>query len=165
MTDIINNEIIKSSVDNNTKNISTSSSIDNSSNETKRTRNKPTKAQQFKEERHKLILELENLMGLSGTNRGVLLYDLERNEELKKYLKEIVPEVKKIYKCGTWNYFVNQHTKEDEEISEISLLKSIFKDDKYEIISKRKKKINIDGVNKQQTNFYFLKNINLNNYF
>ena len=31
-------------------------------------------------------------MGLSGTNRGVLLYDLERNEELKKYLKEIVPE-------------------------------------------------------------------------
>ena len=51
-------------------------------------------------------------MGLSGTNRGVLLYDLERNEELKKYLKEIVPEVKKIYKkyicnwCMIYSYYI-----------------------------------------------------------
>lgn len=42
-----------------------------------------------------------------------------------------------VYKCGTWNYFVKQHTKEGEELSEICLLKSIFKNEKYELISKR----------------------------
>jgi len=45
--------------------------------------------------------------------------------------------IRKLYKCGTWNYFVKQHTKEGEELSEICLLKSIFKNEKYELISKR----------------------------
>ena len=134
-----------------------------SSNERKR--NKLTKSQQFKEERQKLILELEQLMGLSENNRAVLLYDLEHNEKLKEYLKEIVPEVKKFYKCGTWNYFVNQHTRVGEELSEICLLRSMFKNEKYEIISRRKKMLNKGGENKQQTIVFFLKNADINKYF
>jgi hypothetical protein len=35
------------------------------------------------------------------------------------------------------NYFVKQHTKEGEEPSEICLMKSIFKSEKYKLISKR----------------------------
>ena len=111
----------------------------NSSNNSKKTRNKPTKAQIYKEERRKIILELEKLIGLNEINRGVLLYNLEHNKQLKEYLKQNIPDIKKYYKCGTWNYFVNQHTKEGEELSEISLLKAIFKDENYEIISRRKK--------------------------
>lgn len=127
-----------------------------SSNERKKTRNKPTKAQQFKEERKKIVLELENLIGLTENNRGILLHDLGKNEKLKEYLKEIVADVKKFYKCGTWNYFVNQHTKEGEELSEICLLRSIFKDEKYEIISRKKIKT-IDNCKKHMTNLIFFK--------
>ena len=43
-----------------------------------------------------------------------------------------------MYKCGTWNYFVKQHTKEGEEPSEIGLMKSIFKSEKFELVSKMK---------------------------
>ena len=134
----------------------------NSSNNSKKTRNKPTKAQIYKEERRKIILELEKLIGLNEINRGVLLYNLEHNKQLKEYLKQNIPDIKKYYKCGTWNYFVNQHTKEGEELSEISLLKAIFKDENYEIISRRKKMPNKDGENKQQTLVFFLKNVDIN---
>jgi hypothetical protein len=128
----------------------------NSSNNSKKTRNKPTKAQIYKEERTVIILELEKLMGLNVKNGGVLLHDLEHNIELRAYLKENVMNIKKYYKCGTWNYFVNQHTKEGEALSEISLLRAIFKDENYEIISRKKIKL-IDGIKKHMTNLIFLK--------
>jgi hypothetical protein len=99
----------------------------------KRTRNRPSKAERFSEEREKLIKELERMIGLTEEVRGVLLYDLKRNEELKEYLKNKIPDIRKLYKCGTWNYFVKQHTKEGEEPSEIGLLKSIFKSEKYKL--------------------------------
>ena len=99
----------------------------------KRSRNRPNKAERFSEEREELIKELEKKMGLTEEVRGILLYDLNRNEELKEYLKNKIPEIRKLYKCGTWNYFVKQHTKEGEEPSEIGLLKSIFKSEKYKL--------------------------------
>lgn len=108
----------------------------NSSNNSKKTRNKPTKAHTYKEERTKIILELEKLMGLNETNRGVLLYDLEHNEQLKKYLKQIVPDIKKYYKCGNWGFF--SKTIVQGMGNEIGLLKAIFKNEKYTITSKRK---------------------------
>lgn len=104
----------------------------------KRTRNRPSKAERYNGEREELIKELEKMMGLTEEVRGVLLYDLEHNEDLKEYLKNKIPEIRKLYKCGTWNYFVKQHTKEGEYPSEIGLLKSIFKSEKFELVSKMK---------------------------
>jgi hypothetical protein len=129
-----------------------------------RTCNRVSKAEKFSEERNQLIKELEKKMGLTEENRGVLLYDLEHNEELKEYLKNKIPEIRKLYKCGTWNYFVKQHTKEGEELSEIGLLKSIFKSEKYELISKRI--IAERASEKKQYNvIYFFKDLNINQYF
>jgi hypothetical protein len=86
----------------------------------------------------------------------VLLYDLENNKELKEYLLEKMEEIRKIYKSSGWNYFAKGETKKDT----IGLLKSIFKDDKYELISKRQYK-EIDGKKKQHTYLYFMKNLSL----
>ena len=88
----------------------------------KRTRNRPSKADRFIQEREELVKELEKMMGLTEENRGVLLYDLEHNEELKEYLKSKIPEIRKLYKCGCWNYFIQKEEKRDI----IGLLKSIF---------------------------------------
>ena len=126
------NEDNNSQVSNNT--LTSNSENPNENNKRgKRTRNRPSKAERYSEEREKLIKELEKMMGLTEEVRGVILYDLNRNEELKEYLKNKIPEIRKLYKCGTWNYFVKQHTKEGEEPSEIGLLKSIFKSEKYKL--------------------------------
>jgi hypothetical protein len=130
----------------------------------KRTRNRPNKAERYIKEREELIKELEKMMGLTEEVRGVLLYDLNRNEELKEYLKNKIPEIRKLYKCGTWNYFVKQHTKEGEEPSEIGLMKSIFKSEKYELVSKMKY-AEREGERKKYSHIYFLKDLNLNQYF
>ena len=61
-----------------------------------------------------------------------------------------------MYKCGQWAYFVN---KEEEKKDEIGLLRSIFKNEKYDVISKQVYK---EGETKKKyTKTYFLKNLNL----
>jgi len=136
MNKIIENEDNNSQGSNNSL-TSNSDNVNENNKRVKRTRNRPSKAERFSEEREELIKELERIIGLTEEVRGVLLYDLNRNEELKEYLKNKIPEIRKLYKCGTWNYFVKQHTKEWEEPSEIGLMKSIFKSEKYKLISKR----------------------------
>jgi hypothetical protein len=126
----------------------------------KRTRNRPSKAERFSGERDELIKELEKKMGLTEENRGVLLYDLEHNTELKEYLKNKIPEIRKLYKCGCWNYFIQKEENRDE----IGLLKSIFKSEKYELISKRIL-AERNGEKKQYSGIYFFKNLNINQYF
>ena len=59
--------------------------------------NRRSKAVRFSEKREELIKELEEMMGLTEEVRGVLLYDLEHNEELKEYLKNKIPEIRKLH--------------------------------------------------------------------
>jgi hypothetical protein len=122
--------------------------------ETKKKRNKFTKEQTYKEQREKIIVDLEKLMGLTDTNRGVLLYDLENNENVKKYLTEIIPNVKKYYKCGNWGFF--SKTVVQGMGNEIGLLKAIFKNEKFTITSRRKTII-INNEKKLSTILYFIK--------
>ena len=95
-------------------------------------------------------------MGLTEENRGVLLYDLEHNEKLKEYLNEKIPEIRKLYKCGCWNYFIQK----EENIDIIGLLKSIFKSEKYELVSKMKY-TEREGEKKKYSHIYFFKDLNI----
>jgi len=60
---------------------------------------------------------------------------LERNEKVKEFLKNNISNVKKYYKCGTWGYFSDDLKKGSG--NEITLLRSIYKNDDYDILSKR----------------------------
>ena len=147
--------------DNNSQGNTSNSETQNDDNKrVKRTRNRPSKSERFSEERIELVKELERRMGLSQETRVVLLYDLEHNEELKNFLKENVNLIQKIYKCGSWNYFIQKEDKRDT----IGLLKSIFKTEKYELIS-RMKYAERGGEKKKYSHIYFLKDLNLNQYF
>ena len=126
----------------------------------KRSRNRPSKAVRYSEEREELIKELELKMGLTDDIRGVLLYDLEHNEELKEYLKNKIPEIRRLYKCGSWNYFIQKE--ENRDI--IGLLKSIFKSEKYELVSKRILAVR-ENKKKQYSGIYFFKDLNITQYF
>ena len=137
-------------------NTSNTDNVNENNKRSKRTRNRPSKAERFSGERDELIKELEKKMGLTEENKGVLLYDLEHNKELKEYLKDKVIEIKRLYKTGNWAYFVRQHIKEGEEPSEISLLKSIMKSEKYEITNRRKI-TERDNIKKVYIELYFNK--------
>ena len=151
--------------ENNNNNISDGNiSNEDSSNENvkreKRTRNRPSKSERYVNEREELIKELEKKMGLTEGVRGVLLYDLEHNKELKEYLKNKIPEIRRLYKCGSWNYFIQKEENRDE----VGLLKSIFKSEKYELVSKMKY-TERDGEKKKYSHIYFFKDLNINQYF
>jgi hypothetical protein len=119
----------------------------------KRTRNRPCKSERFKEEREQLLMKLEELISLDEV-RGVLLYDLERNEKLKEYLMDNLDLIKRIYKYGSWNYF----NKPDETRNPVALLKAIFKTEKYELVSRLKYTDVGDGVKKKYTQIFFIRN-------
>ena len=147
--------------DNNSlENASNSESSNMNGKREKRTRNRPSKSEIFVEEREELIKVLEKKIGLTEEKRMVLLYDLEHNNELKEYLKVKIPKIRKIYKCGCWNYFIQKEENRDE----IGLLKSIFKNEKYELITKRIVSER-EGEKKQYSGIYFFKDLNLNEYF
>jgi hypothetical protein len=122
----------------------------------KRTRNRLKKSEKYGLEREKLINDIEKLIGLTENIKGVLLHDLENNDELKKYLEDNIELIKRIYKHSNWNYF----NKNDEEREIVSLLKSIFKSEKYQLTSKRKL-MTIDGVKKQYNYIFFMKDVHL----
>jgi hypothetical protein len=65
-----------------------------------------------------------------------------------------------VYKCGCWNYFIQKE--ENRDI--ICLLKSIFKNEKYELISKRTVSERANEK-KQYSQLYFFKDLNLNQHF
>jgi dsDNA-binding SOS-regulon protein len=106
-----------------------------------------------------MIEELEKLMNLTQENRGVLLYDLNHNEELKKYLINNEELIKRIFKTGSWNYMIKTENRDP-----IGLLKSLFRDQQYELISKMKY-VERGGEKHQYTQIYFLKDLNLNQHF
>jgi len=122
----------------------------------KRLRKRLSKSERYVEERNELIRELEDKIGLTEDKRNVLLYDLDDNMILKDYLKDKIPDIRRLYKCGSWNYFVKQHTKEGVRISEISLLKSIMKAERYEITNRRKI-TERDNIKKVYIELYFNK--------
>jgi hypothetical protein len=116
-------------------NTSNSDNVNENGKREKRTRNRKSKAEKFTKEREELILILNRLTGLDKNNK-IILYDLEHNEELKKYLKENVALIKKIFKTCSWGYFSND-TKKGMG-NEIGLLRAVYKNEGWEISSKRK---------------------------
>lgn len=116
---------------------------------------KKTKIEKYHRERKDFIDELEKIMGLSESKREILLCDLENNNELKKYLKNKIADIQKFYKCGSWNYFIKLNS--NSKVSEIALLKSIFKNENYDIFNKRVLK-DINGLKKMYPIYTFYKN-------
>jgi hypothetical protein len=150
------NKVIVENDNNSLGNTSNSDNPNENGKRRKSTRNRLTKNKRYEKERKELIKELEGLMGLENERHGILLYDLEHNDELKMYLKNKIPEIKKMFCTGMWNYFVKQHVKEDTELSEISLLKCIFKEEKYKITNRRRL-TEREGIKKIYIELYFHK--------
>ena len=129
------------------------SNSDNVNDSGKRNKTRSTKKDLYNKEREMIINEINGMIGLDKENH-VILYDLEHNEDLKRRLNELVPEIKKYYKCGNWGYFSTDEKKGMG--NEIGLLKALYKNEDYEITSKRKM-CTRDSIKKLQVELYFNK--------
>jgi CRISPR/Cas system-associated endonuclease Cas3-HD len=116
-------------------------------------RTRKTKEDKYKEEREELIKELENLIGLNESNRKILSNDLER-EEIKARMRELSEKISKIYSVSRWGYYSKDIKKGMG--NEITLLRSVFKNSGYNIVSKRKT-IERDGKKGIESEIYFYK--------
>jgi len=144
--------------DNNSQNSNNSTTSNNSNvNENKkrekRTRIRPSKAERYSKEREEFVKELNILTGINEKN-NIILYELNKNEKLKEKIRELVPLIKKYYKTCNWGYFSNDEKK--GKGNEIGLLKTIYKNEGYKILTKRKL-CEYEGIKKLQTELYFLK--------
>jgi len=135
-------------------NTSNSDNVNENNKREKRTRNRPSKAERYIQEREGIIEELNILIGLNKNKNNVILYELEHNEELKLKLRELVPEIKKYYRTCSWGYFSKEEKKGMD--NEIGLLKALYKNEGYNILTKRKT-CEYDGIKKLQTELYFIK--------
>ena len=133
-----------------------SDNINENGKRVKKTRNRPCKSERFQDCREELIKELENIIGLNENKRNITLYELENNSLLINKLQELIPNIKKYFKCSTWGFFSSDPKKGMG--NEIGLLKAIFKNEKYNILNKRKQ-LEYDGIKKLYTELYFIKNV------
>ena len=135
-------------------NTSASESPNENGKREKRTRNRPSKEERFTVERYELINELNILIGLDEEKNHIILYELEHNEKLKEKIRELVPEIRKYYRTCSWGYFSKEEKKGMG--NEIGLLKALYKNEGYNILTKRKT-CEYDGIKKLQTELYFIK--------
>ena len=134
------------------------SNSDNVNDNNKRCKKRSTKKEFYKMEREEIIKEMNEIIGINENNQ-IFLYELERNEKIKDYLKKNMNKIRKYHKTGTWGYFSNDLSKGKD--NEIGLLRTLYLDNDYNILSKLKIN-NFDNVKKQYTLLIFLKNINNN---
>ena len=126
---------------------------DNNSNNKKVRRNKE---QFFSVERKEIISKLNDIIKLEKNNNFVIYDDLVENIELKEYLINNVELIKKYYSCSGWGYFTT-HLHGNIKKDEVTLMKSIYKNDGYKITSKSKTMVRHDGIKKKCTELYFIK--------
>ena len=122
----------------------------NSQNKKKVRRNKK---QLFVVERKAIIDKLSQIIKLEENKNVVVYDDLVENMELKEYLIDNVENIKKYFSCSNWAY-MTAHLHNIEK-NEVSLMKAMFKDDGYKILSNQKT-LTRKNIKKVYTELHFI---------
>ena len=124
----------------------------------KRTRNRKCKKDLYKDERNRIISELNALIGFQEDKNinQIMLYELEENKKLKERLKELSEnEIKKYFSYAHWGYYSNDIKRGKNNLT--GLFKSLYKDSEYFFSGKNKIKEH-NGIKKQYTQIIIVKN-------
>jgi phosphoserine aminotransferase len=147
------NKIEENNNENDSQGGNTSNS-DNINENGKRMKKRSTKKELYEKERNEIIKELNEIIGINENNNGIFLYELEKNEKIKEYIKNNIKRIRKYHKTGTWGYFSNDLLK--GKGNEIGLIRTLYIDNDYDILSKLKIN-NFDNIKKQYTQLIFYK--------
>jgi hypothetical protein len=131
---------------------SNSDNINENNKRVKRTRNKLTKKDQFINERDEIIKKIYEILKIDGNNKTFLLYDIENSEEIKTKLSEMDEKIKKFFKVGNWNYYIQKNNGIQSPI--IGLIRALLKDCDIDL-TKKDISMMVNGK-KIRTTKYFL---------
>ncbi len=112
-----------------------------------------SKKELYKSERLELLDKLNKILGIDENNNKIYLCDIENDDEIKLQILSLVSDVKKYFKCGGWTVFCKEQCKDNH----VSLMKYIYKDMGYDIISKQ---IASKNNNEVTTSLYTICKIN-----
>jgi len=115
-------------------------------------RNKPSKEEHYINEREEFLNELNNFLGINDDNNTLIYNKINNNNELKTFIINNEDKIKKFFKYGKWGYF----RKYDDNTKDLgTLIKNIYKHEKYTIYTKRiTLKENDTKINATQLIFY-----------
>lgn len=115
-------------------------------------RNKPSKEEHYKNEREDFLNELNNFLGLNDDNNTLLYNQIKQNKLLLEFINSNEDKIKKYFKYGKWGFYQNY----DDNTKDLgTLIKNIYKHEKYTIYTKRiTLKENDTKINATQLIFY-----------
>lgn len=115
-------------------------------------RNKPSKEEHYKNERDDFLNELNNFLGLNDDNNTLLYNQIKQNKLLLEFINSNEDKIKKYFKYGKWGFYQNY----DDNTKDLgTLIKNIYKHEKYTIYTKRiTLKENDTKINATQLIFY-----------
>jgi hypothetical protein len=94
-----------------------------------------TKKELYPKERSDLLNKLNNILGITDDNNIIYIYDIDSSIDKQKQINDLVGDIKKYFKCGTWSYFAKVGKGKRQYLS---LIKSIYKDMGYNIYNSQK---------------------------
>lgn len=144
------NKIIEN--DENNSITSNSENANENNKRVKRTRNKLTKKVQFINERDEIIKKIYEILKIDDNNKTFLLYDIENSEEIKNKLSEMDEKIKKFFKVGNWNYYIQKNN--GIQSPTIGLIRALLKDSNIDL-TKKDISMMVNGK-KIRTTKYFL---------
>lgn len=89
---------------------------------------KPTKKEQYKEERLDILNKINNILGITDNNNIIYFYDLDNSIDKQQQIDNLAIDIKKYFKCGTWSYFTKKGNRQY-----LSLIRSLYKDMNYTV--------------------------------
>ena len=115
-------------------------------------RNKSSKEEHYKNERYDFLNELNIFLGLNDNNNTLLYSQIKQNKLLLEFINSNENKIKKYFKYGKWGFYQNY----DDNTKDLgTLIKNIYKHEKYTIYTKRiTLKENDTKINATQLIFY-----------
>jgi hypothetical protein len=95
----------------------------------------PKKVDQYDNERKEIVCKLFNLLGINDINNMFSLHKIDNDDILQENILALEPEIKKYFLCSRWPCFRKDYV----DRKWLSMVKNIFKDMKYQIISSKKR--------------------------
>ena len=91
----------------------------------------PKKAELFMEQHDIIVSKIFEIMGITKDKNYFYLIDLDNNEETRKKIDELIPDVKKYYTYASWTCF----SKPEVKRRQLSMIKFILKNSGYKCSS------------------------------
>ena len=147
----MNNYKKNEDINNLSDNTSNSLNVNENNKRCKKTRNKLTKKEQYVNERKEVIMEIYNLLKINEKNKTFTLYEIENSNEIKSKIEDLDSRIKKYFKVGNWNYYIQKKNGLTSPI--IGLFRAILKDNDIDL-TKKDISIIIDEKRHRTTKYY-----------